>query len=528
MPLVLNNLISSQSQISYKYITKEEGFGYTINGNYTVDVSDIQFTDDQGVLLTSIDALRDALNNTSIVANFGGDQYTNGRLQSLDFEESSLNGSLTARISVTEDRPLSSYANTEFASNIPNPHLIESFTEAYTFSRSEDQYSYSRDLSLTYSQQAGNFFIDNTKTFLAFYFTSKRPQLGYLSDGISENATFDKAFKGTITEEVDLINLSVSFNESFDSNVIDLGLNVSRQKKYSITQTEQGYTEKNYEINFTSLNRTNNTTLQNAVKAEVSAIVLAEGGSEPVSIAKGFTVDGRQASLSVGFSNDPSKKPQSLVFTCDKDYSKEETVYNLLVTYQSQTGLTQQEKYQNSITNWKNDAVLPLTYVQRLFAEATAVFEKARQASFDKTNSTVSQTTIFTTKNAFDTEELGEGITKYEIKGSSDNLYPTNEYRNNISFDLTEKKDFYVSNELRKLTKVNATAEISFSDSIKDTIMTTLRAESYSADLLAYAQTLTTDNTLYKDSDVISVNLKENTASRSTSYTACTNPTLLP
>jgi hypothetical protein len=52
MSLLVNNVVSSSSQISYSYLGTEEIFGYTLNLNYKIKVEDVRFDNNDGVLLS--------------------------------------------------------------------------------------------------------------------------------------------------------------------------------------------------------------------------------------------------------------------------------------------------------------------------------------------------------------------------------------------------------------------------------------------------------------------------------------------
>ena len=70
-----------------------------------------------------------------------------------------------------------------FVNIYPNPHLVSSFSETYDFSRSEDNYSYSRNINLTYNQGAGDRFLNDAKVFLTQYYFANRPSFGFSKMG---------------------------------------------------------------------------------------------------------------------------------------------------------------------------------------------------------------------------------------------------------------------------------------------------------------------------------------------------------
>ena len=233
--LLVNNVVSSSSQISYSYLESKEVFGYTLDLNYTIKIEDINFENNDGVLLAGRSAIRQAYKRKNITARIAGDEILNGLITSVSFPESSLSGSEIVNISIQEKRRLDDYSGKTFAKYIPNPHLIESFEETYNFNRSGSNYSYSRNISIQYSQDAGDQFLNNAKVFLTNYYFQNRPQIGYYEDGISENARFSKGYNGLLTESIDLIKLSVSLEESFESSFINGTSDISKLIKNSFS-----------------------------------------------------------------------------------------------------------------------------------------------------------------------------------------------------------------------------------------------------------------------------------------------------
>ena len=196
MSLIVNNVISSNSQISYSYLGTTENFGYKVDLNYKIKVEDIQFDNNDGVLLSGRAAIREAYKRRNITARIAGDEIQNGLVKSISFPQSSLNGEETVDISIEERRRLSDYSSKTFAKYIPSPHLLSSFSENYSFERNGSNYSYNRDISISYAQDANEQFLTNAKIFLTNYYYENRPSFGDFSDGISEDAKFDKGFNG--------------------------------------------------------------------------------------------------------------------------------------------------------------------------------------------------------------------------------------------------------------------------------------------------------------------------------------------
>ena len=147
MALIVNNVTSASQSIRYNYLTEEEAFGFIKEGSYQINVSDIDF-DEGTVLLSGIEAIKLAYESRFIAANIAGHQYTRGRITSLSFSESNLAGSVVASITIEESEVMPNRDSGLFADNLLRPQHIESFSESYSFERSEDSYRYSRSLNL--------------------------------------------------------------------------------------------------------------------------------------------------------------------------------------------------------------------------------------------------------------------------------------------------------------------------------------------------------------------------------------------
>src|SRR5210317_2131515 len=128
MSLLVSNVISSNSQISYSYLESQEIFGYLVVFNYTIKIEDINFDNNDGVLLSGRAAIRAAYKKQNITARIAGDEILNGLVTSISFGEGSLNGEDTVSITIEERRRLDDYSSSIFAKYIPNPQLLENFT----------------------------------------------------------------------------------------------------------------------------------------------------------------------------------------------------------------------------------------------------------------------------------------------------------------------------------------------------------------------------------------------------------------
>ena len=66
MSLLVNNVIDSNSEISYSYLESDEVFGYLVTLNYTLKVEDVLFDNNDGVLLSGRTAIRAAYKRQNI------------------------------------------------------------------------------------------------------------------------------------------------------------------------------------------------------------------------------------------------------------------------------------------------------------------------------------------------------------------------------------------------------------------------------------------------------------------------------
>ena len=312
--LIVYNVLSASTQITYNYVETDELFGYTLVGDYEIDVSDIKLKQGDTVLFEGRDAIKSAYGRPNIVARIGADDYLNGQITSYNFDGGTLVGSETVTITIEENRRLDDYAASEFAKYIPNPHDVESFEEKYSFSREGGDYQSRRDISLSYNKKAGNQFLNDAKTFLTNYYFANRPSLGYQEDGISEDARINKNFRGLISESYDLLNLSVNLSETVTSSFVDEKLGVGRQQTQSITINKQGHREKTHNITLTSLRYDSENTLLKAISEIIEDTINLEKNEfgNPFKISKGIKRDGNQANITISFTTDPRKNQDNV------------------------------------------------------------------------------------------------------------------------------------------------------------------------------------------------------------------------
>lgn len=457
MSLIVNNITSSDIQIEYSYLDTNQCFGYTITANYKINISDIQFEIGNGIIISGRDAIRSAYERQNITARIGGDEFVNGLITNLSFEQSQLVGAEICSVTIVERKRLNDYQNNTFAKHIPSPHFLESFEETYTFDRKESSYNYNRNVSIKYSQDAGNQFLNYAKIFLVNYYHANRPVIGYYEDGISEQARFDKKFYSKLNENIDLIQLSVSIDESFDSSFVDSDDNVSIQRLEKISQDPSGYINKEITLDLTSLRQDCQNTLESAMSNIVDSIILEEQSiyGKPYSISKGITKDSSKGSLTISFSTNPSlSQENSLIYNCSKQKAGSYLQYDLSSTYSS-TGSNVKQRFDNTINFWKSSNNQNESKVYALFPEAQGnIYEVSRNTSFSKQSNKISENIVFSTNDAYNTSALPEGIIKYDLTVSQ-----TNKIRRNEKFiDISSLRENLVVSNLYTIGQATVTA----------------------------------------------------------------------
>jgi hypothetical protein len=456
MSLLVNNVINSNSQISYSYFGSQEVFGYLVTLNYTIKVEDIQFDNNDGVLLSGRAAIRSAYKRRNITARIAGDEILNGLVTNVSFAEGSLNGEDTVDITIEERRRLDDYSSKTFAKYIPSPHLLEDFSESYDFTRSGADYSYNRRISIKYSQDAGDQFLTNAKAFLTNYYYANRPNLGYYEDGISENARFNNNYNGTLNQTIDLVNLSVELQEDFDSSFIVDSENVSKKITTSSSVGEKGYLTKVISIELTSLKYHSSKVLGDAIGSTIDSIISDEESQfgKPFAIEKGITKDARKASLSISFSTNPElSQENSISYKCTKNKVGVFFEYDLSVTYKAK-GKNSQTRYDSVIALWTSSKDKNEAKVLGLFSEATEIYEKSRSATINKPQGLVTENIKYTTDDSYDSGSLPKGILKFKISVQKQEKVK----RNGVILDLSDLKEKVVTSDLNSLGSATVTA----------------------------------------------------------------------
>ena len=405
MSLIINKVSSCSTQINYSYLESDLLFGYDVVGTYTIEFADISFTDSTGVLYEGIEALRQAYQQPNLVARIGTDEFTNGRLTSQSFEQSNLVGSSSCTVTIEDSKRLNDYSNNEFAEHIPSPHWISAFQETFSFSRSGDNYSSTRNVSLTYKQDAGNQFLNNAKLFLSNIYNDSRPNFGYHIDGISENGRFNENFRPLISETIDLLNLSVSIQESVQTSFIEN--DYSKKESVSTEIGEDGFVSKKYTIEIKALREPLEKNALDKCKQILDDIInqnIAEF-KDPIEIGKGINRDGSTITLNISFSNDPKlNSDDAAIYTVTESRSGNFYEYAIIFDLQS-NGKNKEEKLANLRSAYSSNTVLNLARINNLFYIGT-IYLKSVEYSISSKEPKITNTTTYTEDPSYNTNGI--------------------------------------------------------------------------------------------------------------------------
>lgn len=419
MSLIAHTLINSSLSISLGYLDTHDIFGYTVAGSYTVDISDLQFTNEDSVLLTGREALKAAyIQQNNLTARLGGDIYADATITDISFSESSLVGGLQATIKVEESKPLSEYAGDSAASYFLAPEMLESFDETYDFTRNEDSYSYTRSLNIKYKKlpDKNKKFSEFLEIFLQKYHDKYRPNYGFLNDSLSTAGKFSEKFKENISENIDEINLSYSLEENFDAS--EITDNYSKKTIIKESIDERGYLFKEYNFAITAVKGDYKTTIQNAIKEIIANVSASEASTygTPYKINKNIPNNSKKATLNVSFTTDPNYADSLITYTVTEAKNGSDYDYTVSAAFQGK-GASNRERFLNSKKIWLSTDI----QASALFSVASSVFLKSEQVNFDRYTGSIKSTLVYTDNEDYDESGLPEGILKYKVTVSKSN-----------------------------------------------------------------------------------------------------------
>jgi hypothetical protein len=402
MAIFITKINSASTNVNFNYLDSEAIWGRTLSCSYDFDISDVSYIDQDDVLYEGVDALNRVYLQKNIVGKIGSDEIINGLVTSISYPEGPNVGKTTASISIEERQRVDSHGSlSDILNNIPSPQDVESFSESFSFERGQNSYSSSRDISLKYKQDAGNFFLNKAKIFIQSIFLDLRPSFGYQEDGISEKARFNTYIKPIITEKIDFLNKSVSFSENININRLNdsEAENSSEEITIDISIDNNGYTNKNYNANLIALKEPLELNILNTVSAFLDK-TYQENFQEfkyPISISRSINSDGGRASVSISFSNNPSLNS---IINANYSVSKTKAESYDEYTFQnsiSSRGPNKNASFLNSKNYWINNFNIGLQKIPLLFTEVTSnnLYEKSRSVSFEKFNRIINETVVY-------------------------------------------------------------------------------------------------------------------------------------
>jgi len=425
MSLVITKITSASSNTVFNYLDSEHVWGLIFTANYEFSIHDARM-EDGDTLLEGIEALQNAYMKPNIAAKIGIDEFRNGEITSLSLPDSNRAGITTASISITERVKLDSDdgALYDVTQNTPSPQDVESFSEDFSFSRSENSYSYNRTVTLKYRQDTADDFFNKAYLFIKGMYFNNRPSYGFQEDGISEHARFNLGLKPAISEVYDILNKQITFTESFSSNRIETknGINFSKKSTHSQSLTEQGYTEKRYNIEVKALENPIEINLNSGIQICLDDLI-SENSAEfgiPSSIEKTLKSDGGLGSLSVSFTNDPRQNSiTSIDYSASKNNADfEDYSFSLNVVTK---GPNKNDAFDQSRLYLQNNPNIAVDKIAVLFPESASenLNEVSRSVSFNPLQRKASQKITLTTNP--DYLDNGDGTVKRKVSISDTN-----------------------------------------------------------------------------------------------------------
>lgn len=496
--------------------------GYVKRGTYVFAVYE-ETGADGDTLSADLDALRDLYKTGGVFASrLAGHDYTKGRVVSVVSGPTNNNSESESTVVIEEriDETASTF--------LTNTKELASFTESYSFTRTGPNLSYVRDLQFSYLPTTTIADFKTVVSGLGAKMDARRKDVQ--EDVVFPAALISSNYDSQYTETIDLVKLSYSLTESFTGS-INLKTDYSFIKKETKSVNIQGYTTTNVNYDITSLRYNRDTALKAAVK-ELSVIEIASNGAQqPVSSSRGFSIDGKKASLSMSFSNDPNLASGAQTFySCSKEKEGQRNRYSISLRVKNTLGATLSAKFTNTKALYATETTEAKCkgFIAGLFSEATDLFETSRGSSYSKTNNEISATVSFLDEDIFYTGEE-KGILLYNIKGSTNNVERLgNEFRLGLGFSLNKKEEFAISNKKDKITNLSGSVDVTFTDDALGSISAFLDGTTIKTDIKTRLEGFPTSSglTLVLKSDSVSIDWSRNTASRTVSFDGFSNTQL--
>lgn len=424
--VIVHNVISASTSVDFKYFDTHHLFGLETQGTYTFSIDDLEYREGERILnhTEAFEALREAYTTKQVVAKIGTDIFNEGVITNLSRAVQGSTNSNEVVISIRESKPVAEDGNLrEVSRTIPVPHKLTSFSENFSFQRSGSDISYVRNVSLQYSQDISEQFLNNAYIFLKNTFFRNRPNFGYQTDGLSEKARFDQEFRPKISENYDLVNKSVSFTENFVGSDPQADSKYSRKLTYALRNTEKGFLEKEYSIEVIGLKTPIHQHALSGTKREIDRIIADEAAEfgDPVSIDKAVAKDSGKITTTMLFTTDSSIN-QAGSFTYSVTKSKNDSFLEYSVDMErKQKGKSVRRAYASVLDDWSTDTAIGKTKANLMFPETNTLtlYEKSRQTGFSPNDAGIKETVTYTTDPSFNTS--GDDVLKQKIRVNQTN-----------------------------------------------------------------------------------------------------------
>ena len=135
------------------------------------------------------------------------------------------------------------------------------------------------------------------------------------------------------------------------------------------------------------------------------------------------------------------------------------------------------------------------------------IYEKNRNANFQKTEGIITENIVFTTDPAYDYQE--DGLLKFKVTVSNTKKVK----RNEVVFDLADLNDKLVINDLQSVGSAKVTANATI-DPKRDLYGGKEALLARTSDIEAFV----TGSKIFTTSDVVNLDLAQGTSSRTISY----------
>jgi len=303
----------------------DSDFRFGADTSYSVQGYLLNLSNDIGLseVLEASEFFRTGLQDYQDI-NINGDNFGKGRVTNFNVDESNFVKYTTYTVDIQgfESGNLHNITS-DYYDGLKNltgfiqaSHLLEDFSEDFSFSRGTDSYSYNHDVTIKYASGDNILIspIDRAKLLATYILTGSNPSFGFIDNQTS--GLYTGNYKEYFNESYDAINNSVTVSKRFDTTNVsgDYGITL----RHSFDRNEAGITNVSENANIkvhetpkkTALNTAINSEIAKSYNrcAEVYGFYLGDGNlsSQPTTLNQSrnnFAGDGNYA---VTYTNDPA------------------------------------------------------------------------------------------------------------------------------------------------------------------------------------------------------------------------------